>query len=238
MKKIILSMSFVAIGLAAFAQKPTGGNITTEIGFTSLLGAPSNPATLNIPQGMLRARYFLNEGMAVRVHLGFGSASTTTTQQTPAGVTPVISAENKTTTTGFGIALGIEKHLAGTDKLSPYLGGEIGFGSGSTKVEISNSNTPTGAPSAVGDKYSQSGGALTTIALNAFIGADYYVTEKVYFGAELGIGLFKMNKTGETDVESTTAGTTVKVTSPEAKGNSWGITPNVIGQVRLGIILF
>jgi hypothetical protein len=238
MKKIILSLTFAAIGLAAFAQKPTGGNITTEIGFTSLLGAPANPATLNIPQGMLRARYFLNEGMAVRAHLGFGS-TTTTAKQTSAGATPVTS-ENKTTTTGFGIALGIEKHLAGTDKLSPYLGGEIGFGSGSTKIDNKNSQSAAGTPTASGDAFKSSGGAATVIALNAFIGADYYVTEKVYFGAELGIGLFKMNKTSDMDTEVTDAATntTVKVTTPGGKGNSFGIMPNVIGQVRLGIILF
>lgn len=231
-------MSFAVIGLAAFAQKPTSGNLTTEIGFTSLLGAPANPATLNIPQAMFRVRYFFADNMAARVHFGFGTGSTTTSQQTAPGVTPVVTAENKTTTTGFGIALGIEYHLAGTDKLSPYLGAELGFGSGSGKTEISNSNLASGAPTLAGDSYKTSGGGTTNLAFNAMIGADYYVTEKVYIGAELGIGLFRSTKTAEATTESQTGGVTTKFTTLEGKGSGFGLTPNAIGQVRVGIILF
>lgn len=238
MKKIILSFAFVAMGVAAFAQKPAAGNITTELGFTSLLGAPSNPQTLNIAQPMLRARYFLSEGLALRAHFGFGSGSTTTTLETAPGVTPVVSAETKVSTTGLGIALGVEKHLAGTDKLSPYLGAEIGFGMGSTTRESSNSNNPGGTPTTAGDSYKTSGGSTTTIALNAFLGGDYYLTEKVYFGVELGVGLFNMNSTGDADVESTTAGVTTKITTKGSSSNSFGLMPQAIGQVRLGIILF
>lgn len=238
MKKIILSIAALAIGAAAFAQKPTSGNITTEIGLGGLLGAPANPATLNIPQGMLRFRYFLSDNMAVRAHLGFGSGSTTSKVSTAPGVTPVVVAESKVSTTGLGIAAGIEYHLAGTDKLSPYLGAEVGYGSGSTKTETTNSANANGSAPTTGNKFNQDGGATTTLAVNAFIGGDYYITEKVYIGAELGIGLFKSGKTAEQTTEVTVAGVTTKVTSQEAKSSSFGLVPNVIGQVRLGIVLF
>ncbi len=238
MKKMILSLAFVAMGVAAFAQKPSAGNITTEMGFTSLLGTPSNPQTLNIAQPMLRVRYFLSPGMALRGHVGFGSSSNTTTIETAPGVTPVVSAETKVSTTGFGIALGIEKHLAGTTNLSPYLGAELGYGMGSSSRETSNSNNAAGTPTTAGDSYKTSGGSTSTIAVNAFLGGDYYLTEKVYFGVELGIGLFTMNSTGDADTESTTAGVTTKVTTKGSSGNSFGLMPQAIGQVRLGIILF
>lgn len=239
MKKMILSLAMVAMGVAAFAQKPSAGNITTEIGFTSILGAPSNPQTLNIPQPMLRARYFLSDDMAVRGHVGFGMGTKTSTQSsTPPAA--ALDAEKTEKGTNFGIALGIEKHLSGTDKLSPYLGAEVGFGLSNATIDITNALTAAGAPTANGDSYKESGGSTSTIALNAMIGADYYITEKVYIGAELGIGLFNMKSTGDRDVEIKNAATntTVKNTTKGTSENAFGLAPNAIGQVRLGIILF
>lgn len=239
MKKLMLIAVFAGVASFASAQKPGSGNITAEIGLTSLLGTPSNPGQISgIAQPMFKARYFMSESMAIRAGLGFGNSSAKSSQQTPAGVTPVITAETTTKTTGLGLAAGIEKHLAGTSKLSPYIGAEIGFGLGSTNVEITNSNNGGGAPTASGDAFKTSGGSTTQLAVSAMLGADYYITEKVFIGAEMGITLFRSTSIGDQDVESTSAGTTNKITVLGTSSTNLGLAPNVLGQVRVGIILF
>lgn len=236
MKKLLLTIAVVATGFAAFAQKPAAGNITTEIGLSSLLGTPGNPTTSGVPAGMFRVRYFMADDMAIRAHFGFGTG-TTTTKFDNAPATPVISGERKVTTTGFGIALGIEKHLEGTSALSPYIGAEFGFANGSSSTEATN--TSNGATvTATGDAFKLTGGATTTIALNGLVGADYYITDKVYIGAEMGIGLFNMTSTGDTETSSTTGGVTTTIKTLGSSSNSIGLMPSVIGQVRVGIILF
>lgn len=235
-------MTFAALGVAAYAQKPAAGSITTEIGLTSLLGAPANPSTLNLntvpagtPIGMFRIRYFLSEGMAVRANLSFGSGKNVSVVDDD-GLNPVVDKSEKTSKASvFGIAVGVEKHLAGTDKLSPYLGVELGFASQGGTDEVTNSND--GTTFTKGDSYSTSGGKTTSLAFNAMLGADYYIVEKVYFGAELGLGLFASQKTGEKEFKSTSGGTTVTGKTPEATASSFGLMPNVMGVIRLGIIL-
>lgn len=238
MKKLLLTIAVVATGFAAFAQKPAAGNITTEIGLSNLLGTPGNPVTSGVPAGMFRVRYFLADDMAVRAHFGFGTGTTSTKYDNAAPpVAATLSGERKVTTTGFGIALGIEKHLEGTSALSPYLGAEFGFSNGSTSMEATNSTNGTSI-TANGDAIKVTGGATTTIALNGLIGADYYVTDKLYFGAEMGIGLFNMTSTGDSETAVTTSAGTVTGTTLGTSSNSIGLMPAVIGQIRVGIILF
>jgi hypothetical protein len=236
MKKLILSVAMLAAGAAAFAQKPAAGNITTEIGLSSLLGTPANPTTLNIPVGMFRFRYFLSEGLAVRANLGFGTA-TEKENIDNAPITPLITGEITTKVTNFGIALGIEKHLEGTEKLSPYIGAEFGFSSQTGSIEATNSANGT-TITASGDSYKTSGGGVTSIAFNAMIGADYYITDRVYFGAELGLGLFASESQADSEVTSSTGGTSTTVKTLGSSTSGFGFLPQTIGQIRLGIILF
>ncbi len=225
MKKLVLVAAFAIVGSVAFAQKPSGGNITTEIGLTSVIGTPATPANPSgLAQGMLRGRYFLNEGMAVRVGFGLGMGSTTTTLAN--------TQETVAKTTGFGLAVGVEKHLEGTAKLSPYLGAELAFGIGSGSSETTNFG------GTAGDKQSITGGGTTAMGLNALIGADYYIAEKVYIGAELGVMIFGSTTVADTETETTIGGVTGKATTTGSKGSNFGINPAALGQVRIGLILF
>lgn len=238
MKKLLLSIAVVATGFAAYAQKPSAGNITTEVGLSSLLGTPLNPATNAIPVGMFRARYFMADDMAIRAHFGFGTGTTSSKYDNAAPpVAATLSGERKVTTTGFGIAVGVEKHLEGSSALSPYLGAEFGFSNGSTDIEATNSTNGTSI-TANGDALKVTGGATTTIAINGLVGADYYITDKVYCGVEMGIGLFTMTSTGDTKTDVTTSAGTVSATTLGTSSNTMGLAPAVMGQIRLGIILF
>jgi len=218
MKKTILSLAFVAMGIAAFAQKPAAGDKTAEFNLMFQtgtapvsygLGATALPGT---PE--LRLRYFMADDMAIRVKIGLGSTSTTTKQTATIGGASV-EAETKTKS-GFGLALtpGIEKHFAGSSKLSPYVGAElpIGFGTGAT-VEVSNGDNAAGTPTGTGDSYKSEAGSQFNLGLRLVLGADYYVADGLYLGLEGGLGIFSMASTGDATVNSTTGGTA----APEIK---------------------
>jgi hypothetical protein len=239
MKKTILSLAFVAMGVAAFAQKPVAGDKTAEFNLSFQTGTA--PVSYNlgataigtIPE--LRLRYFMADDMAVRVKIGLGSSSTTTNQVATLGGTEV-TAETKTST-GFGVALtpGIEKHFAGSTRLSPYVGAElpIGFASGAT-VDITNSNSATGTPTGTGDSYNSESGSQFTVGLRAVIGADYYIADGLYLGLEGGLGIVQFNSTGEGSVKTHTAtpDATVEVKTP--KSSSMSILGAYATAVRIG----
>ncbi|MES2778791.1 MAG: hypothetical protein V4651_02740 [Bacteroidota bacterium] len=238
MKKTILSLAFVAMGVAAFAQKPAAGDKTAEfnlnfqtgtsgvaygLGATALAGTPE-----------LRLRYFMADDMAIRLKIGMGMG-TTTAQQTATIAGAEVTAETKTNS-GFGLALtpGIEKHFAGSTKLSPYVGAElpIGFGTGAT-VEVSNGDNAAGTPTGSGDSYKSEGGSQFNLGLRLVLGADYYIADGLYLGVEGGLGIFGMGSTGDATVNSTTS--TVK--APEIKtpgGSTFSLFGAMAGTVRLG----
>ncbi len=223
MKKLLLVVAFAAVGTFAFAQKPTSGNTTVEMGLSSVIGTPvsaNNPA--GVALGVLKGRYFMSDNMAIRGSFGVGMGSTTTTAAN--------TQETVAKTTGFTLGAGIEKHLSGTSKLSPYLGTEVGFGIASGSTEITNFG------GVAGDKQSTTGGGTTNIRLNAMIGADYYIVEKVYIGAELGMTLFGTSTVADTETETTVGGATDKLTVIGNSGSSFGIAPGALGMVRIGLL--
>lgn len=236
MKKSILSLALVAMGVVAFAQKPAAGDKTFEFNLNFQTGAApvnyGNGATMGIPQ--LRLRYFMADDMAIRVKLGLGSSTDKTSQMATIAGTDVTA--ERTEKSGFGLALtpGIEKHFAGTDKFSPFVGAElpIAFAGGSS-IEVTNSDNAAGAVSASGDSYKSQAGSNFMIGLGLVIGADYYFTDAIYLGVEGGLGLFSMTSTGEGTVDVTSGG----VAAPQAKtlksssSNLFGATS---GSVRLG----
>jgi hypothetical protein len=222
MKKLLLVVAFAAVGTIAFAQKPTTGNITVEIGLSSILGTPvsaNNPA--GVPLGVLKGRYFMSDNMAIRGSFGVGMGSTTTT----AGFQETVDK-----TTGFTLGAGIEKHLSGTSKLSPYLGAEVGFGIASGTQEITNFG------GIAGNKQTTTGGGTTNIRLNAMLGADYWIVERVYVGAELGMTLFGTSTVADTETETTVGGVSEKVTVTGNSNSSFGIAPAALGMVRIGLM--
>jgi hypothetical protein len=227
MKKTILALAFAATGMAAYAQKPVAGDKTAEfnlmfqtgtapvsygLGSTSLPGTPE-----------LRLRYFMADDMAIRLKLGLGMATTTSEDVATIGGTDV-TAETKTNS-GFnlGIAPGIEKHFAGTTRLSPYVGAElpIGFGTGAT-TEITNSNDPSGSVTGTGDAYKNEAGSQFRIGLNLVLGADYYIVDGLYLGVEGGLGIFNMTSTGEGKETITTA--------PVAPATDPAVAENITGK--------
>lgn len=220
MKKLyFLVATALLIGTAANAQdvyKQQGGEKNIEFLFAPLGGSP-------IGINGIKYRQFNDATTALRatVFLGFNSD------------TDIMLAENEDqdelkmtdSEINISIAPGIEQHFAGTDRLSPYIGGEaiIAFMRMSEKDEI-----------LVGDDIEEvttRDGALT-FGVNGICGVDYYFADNIYLGGELGFGI-QFTTEFDTVTESTVEGAE-DVETPN--GNSFGIGPNVVGQIRAGFL--
>lgn len=230
MKKLFLSLALVAAGVAAYAQKPAAGDMTLETQFSLDMGGPNGFTTPEI-----RYRYFLSEGMAARVRLGINSASNTRAIDNGA-VNNKETGEIKTSQFGFELGLGIEKHLSGTNKLSPYFGGELFLGSqGAAQTTATGSNdglTWTGKE----DTYETSGGGTFNLGLKGVFGADYYFTESIYLGGEMGWG-FRMGSTSEQTekVKVGTAAAVENVLTRERSSFNIGMMNFPTASVRFGV---
>jgi hypothetical protein len=230
MKKLILSLAMIAAGAAAFAQKPTTGSSTLETQFSLNMGGTNGFTTPEI-----RYRYFLNDGMAARVR--FNLTTTSNTEDIDDGAATDKKTGSITNSNfGFNLGLGLEKHLGGTEKLSPYFGAELMFGfdggDQTTGDGSANGTTWTGA----GDKYETTGGATTLIGLAGVFGADYYFTNAIYIGGEMGWG-FGMSSTAEQTDKSTPSGATAVETtlSNSSSGFSLGMMNFATTAVRIGV---
>lgn len=233
MKKIILTIASATLLIAANAQKPIAGSRTAEVVLNFQTGTA--PISYSLP-GELRLRYFLSETMAVRARLGLGMTSSTEKVANGAGT---VTAEIKTNS-GFNLMLspGIEKHFAGTSKLSPYVGAQLmfSFGTGNTK-EVSNADNASPTPGSVstGDSYKSEAGSSLGIGLGLMLGADYHITQGIFVGGEMGLGLFNMTSIGDGKTNITSGGTVI----PETKtlgGSTFDLFGVTTGGVRLGFV--
>lgn len=230
MKKLILSAAlFAGLAFGANAQststsdegaiKPVAGEVTMEANVSLLNGGVSLSNSLN----QLRGRYFLSDNMAIRlgINLSYNSDA------------PRPEVESRTME--FSLAPGIEKHFAGTNRLSPYVGADLLFGfksvhfedetdrgGGIDRIEIDGSL----------DNGNNRGHFL--VGLAGVAGCDFYVARHLYFGYELGL---ELSSTKLSEVETTTTfdnGRSIKVTSPDESTFNFG--PRVRNGIRVGFV--
>ncbi len=226
MKKLMLIVAFAGVASFAFAQKPVTGDRTAEVGLNFQTGTAAISYT--VPE--LRFRKFMTDDMAYRLRVNLGSTS-----NTDAFDFGTYSWEAKTGS-GFGINLspGVEMHMKGTGKLSPYMGAEVNimFNTGAT-AETTNGSSSSIAGAANGDKYSMKGGSMFGFGAGVVMGADYYVADGVYVGVEYGLGLFNMTSVGEGETK-TTVGGGAEVTAKSATNKTFDLFGVSGGGVRLG----
>lgn len=217
MKKVFL----IAVGFFAFqaasaqeevSYKPTTGTLTTEVGLSGGL----NNANFNLNGGNLKFRYFLKDDIAVRVGLGLeNSSKEVITGLTPNKITQTDKVSNNT------INLGIEKHFAGSNRLSTYAGADLRIGLGKTSNDTDFE----------GGNYARFEQKKSAFGAAVFTGADYYIVKNVFLGVEAGLSFMSEKlKDGETSVKLGPIAT--NVTTPGSKGST--IASNVFGGVRIG----
>jgi hypothetical protein len=230
MKKLFLSLALVAAGVAAQAQKPAAGNMTLETQFSLDMGGPNGFTTPEI-----RYRYFLSESIAARVRLGINSNSNTRAIDNGL-VNNKETGEIKTSQFGFELGLGVEKHLSGTSKLSPYFGGELFLGSQgalqTTATGSDDGNVWTGKD----DTYETAGGSTFNIGLKGVFGADYYFTESIYLGGEMGWGVAMGSTSEQTEKTKTgTAAAVENVLNRERSSLNLGMMNFPTASIRFGV---
>lgn len=237
MKKTILLLA-AATTLFAGAQaqpyKQAGGEKNLQLSF-----APWGNAPVSLQNGVISFRKFNATGTAAW-RLGFSVGSNKSTSvltqasdslnyptsidngnyELTTGLNP--QADRRSSNFGFSIRPGYEKHFAGTDRLSPYIGAELLFSKTSSKIEDDNittsnytavyTNNPladdvvVSAPWTILATTEKSGS--TTFGLNLIAGFDFYFAKNISLGAELNFGY---QTTSYSDLESEY----VKDTSPD-----------------------
>lgn len=245
MKKLTLALTFV-IGVSAISQaqyKPEAGDKNLEINFAPLGGTP-----VSIPG--IKFRSFMSATSAFRLGVFVGYNNTTTiTQEEDFDVDNnneqlALELRDKMSTFSIAIQPGIEKHFAGTERLSPYIGGFVNLGY-TSKTDYTESETVTGPVADtelfLADMTTKTG--QLNLGLNAVAGFDYYFAAKLYIGAEVGFG-FAMNNDFKSKVtENTTelndandafVNVTNETESILNKKSNFQVGPNVVGQIRVG----
>ena len=223
MKKVLLTAAAVmTFGLMSAqeettsAYKPVKGTIATEV---ALVGGLNN-ADFDLNSGALKFRYFLKDDMALRLGLGVNSRKIEDIDDS----TPTNIATRTYKNSNTMLNLGIEKHFAGSERLSTYAGADLLIGFRGANYEFKNNTTTT----EVEGSNTIGSTAGSSFGLGLFTGADYYITKKVFLGVEAGLNIV----TGKNkDIEiSETGQPNVNI----AGGKASGITTNVIGGVRIG----
>lgn len=232
MKKILL-FAFVASVSAAFAQKPVSGDRTAEVNLNFQTG--TSAINYNLP-AELRFRYFLQDNSAFRLRIGMNSNTNKYSVLNPLGdVTSEV-----VTKSGFGLSIfpGYEKHFAGTAKLSPFVGAQLGFSlNGANRREVTNTGYANPSSNLVvnGDYYKSKSGSTIVLSLGCYMGADYYFAEHLYIGGEFGLGLFSMSSTGEGSEKYVRMGAP-EVSNKTTKTSGSSLFGVYTGGVRLGFV--
>lgn len=221
MKKLFVLAGAVVLSSSLFAQKPTADNPFSLEGQLSY-----NTSSLSFNAPSLRMRYFIMDDLAARVSLSINNESTKDYYyELPDNAGGEGTEINKTSLTM--ISLGAEKHFAGTEKLSPYVGADLVFGMGNTSAKWDKFDG-TGYNA---DFTAAAKAPISMFGINLVAGTDYYFAENFYVGLELGLGFQSVTeKAGE--FEFTTAGNTTTSLSEPAKSSSFG--NNFIGNARIG----
>ena len=143
MKKfLVIAMCASMFAVTAEAQttfKQSGGNKNLEVNFAPLGGSP-------ISIGGIKFRKFDSTGnKAFRLNVFIGSSSSKEITQQEDAANNVAELTTKSSTMSISLRPGIEKHMAGTDRLSPYVGAELDITLASSKEveEGQNNATPT-----------------------------------------------------------------------------------------------
>ncbi|MDR3609377.1 MAG: outer membrane beta-barrel protein [Ignavibacteriaceae bacterium] len=127
-------------------------------------------------------KYFLTSQMALRGGLQVNVAGSTTPANPGTGD---VGIDGSATSTTLGIEAALEYHLT-TTRVTPYLGGGIGFSSTSTDYKPAVFGT---APLYQSETKNATGsGAGTTLNFFVLMGVEYFIVNEVSLGAEYRLG--------------------------------------------------
>jgi hypothetical protein len=267
MKKVLVFILIMS-GLACFAQdqhKPEKGNFTTELQFSPFAinvkvdyyDEIANVSTGPFSMSGLRFRYFFSEKLALRTTLGFDFDHDKTVRNLDETIDEwyykyVITGEytEKSRSSMFSIAPGLEYHFGNWERMSLYVGGELFFGittSKSTidenierlyyersgygtddyvyvkKIETEKSIETKNCRREYDDWYGYGRyvqNAPMAFGINALLGMDFYIYKGLYMGAEFGFGYSYQTYLKGSHKESSKITTTLSGGRPDTVENT------------------
>jgi hypothetical protein len=241
------AFGFTMTGLSNVSFGNFGNTIISNATISDPIGVITagydTPLNAVIPQQALMYKRYYDNGLASRLQLGINSLNVKSSFSDSTGI-PMEYATSEESVKGFtiGLGIGLEKHMS-TDasKVDPFVGADLLFG-------FLTGFNYTGTSDVVGDGYSSNSefnvdypGGMG-LALNAICGFNYFFSDNISIGAEVGLG-FGMVKTGgewtsesiytyDDGVSSTT--TTINDRG-EYSNSSSGIQVNSRGTVNASI---
>jgi len=254
MKKLLLSLSawfFAALSVCAQTApadttastlKPKRRNVATELNINPFNGTLSLNNSLN----QLKFRFFASTALAWRLGLTGNRISNFSENTNPYGNNPY-NYKNERSSTTLGLNLGLEKHFAGTKRLSPYVGADLAIANKSSKQEITEKQTVTTITGAWRE-YIYNGSnpnypilsqeaerAYFRYGLNLVTGFDFYMAHHFFFGYEVNFG-FSQTAYKEIEVSLSTFGGGSPSDNNDVKNTSFTFGPNLLNGVRIGYI--
>ncbi|MEN8120738.1 MAG: hypothetical protein ABFS35_10340 [Bacteroidota bacterium] len=246
MKKIILlSLSVFAFAFAqaqdldldidseesSSAYKQSSGDKNLELQFNPGAIFATGGNVFSNPFGV-SFRMFNSASSAIRVKANINYTNSTTLMQEADAALNMAELTDHYSGLSISLRPGIEKHFAGTERLSPYVGAEavISFSTNTDKAEYQDFTVlPTVT---VYEQTVKDDGLSFGVA--GVAGADFYIAKKLYLGVELNYGIYyslattvKVSDTNPSidDVES-------KVGSP----NTLSFRPGTMGLFKIGYL--
>lgn len=203
--------------------KPEEGSFMMEVGFAPFhsvivddeAGTRTNGSLVNLQGGLLRGVYVLTDNLQLK--LGFGLSIFKDVDDN--GETGDAWHKSTNRISIFSVCPGINYVFDGTDKLAPYIGGELGFGIYSTKVTDESENNKT---------ITKNQGGFNTFGVAAVSGFNYYFAKNIFIGAEVKLGV-DMRTDKKLSVENDG-----RTTTTETKVHSLNFQPQAVPSLRLG----
>ncbi|NNJ55341.1 MAG: OmpA family protein, partial [Bacteroidia bacterium] len=215
---------------SVYAQKPAKGTFLPEAELNlNFLDRDGIPSFSNFELPTLRGRYFVQNDLVLRVDLNLQNSNSSTDffeNADGTGNTGTSTSKNG----GIGFGVGIEKHLSGTNKLSPYIGFGVSYGMLSSTQEMTDVNSGVYQMD-YSETTEQTG---SSIGAGVLIGADYWVNSSFYVGTQINIG-FQSQTINDGTTDITTGGTTTKSVAAGGKGFSYG--GDIIPSFRIGFAI-
>lgn len=218
-RKFLLLVAIILTNVVAInaqdSYKPAPGSISVEVGFAPFGSSPI------VSDGSLLGIYTLSEQLSVRLNLGFGIASTSWNN----GEDGNNKMANSSSASEFSILPGIIYSFAGTNRLTPYVGAELGLASSFSK-NVEELGTITATQTNVN-------GDITAFGLGAFTGFNYYFAKNLYVGAEVKLSLARYSLKN-TEIEYSGSGAPYNPPSSKEKSNGFGLAIGAVPVIRLG----
>lgn len=221
MKKVLL----VGIAVLTISSLSFGQDVMPNLagGSKALLFTFGGLSTLNAGNysGGFGAKYYLSSSMAIRAGVQFTNNGTTTPANPAAGQ---VGVDGSTSSTTIGVGGAIELHM-GSGRVSPYIGGGVGFSTTSTEAKNAAVATPPATPVQTTTK---NAGGNTTFTVFGLAGFEFFLWKEVSVSGEYRVGF---SSTSMKDLEVTTGPTTT--TTKQGSSSTIGIAAQ--GQLTLAV---